>query len=152
MSTDFGTVTPQEAAILAATLRRVRDKGQPEVIDIHHPERSAGWKPYVHQAFPKIVYHPAKLDPIVENERRSIELRNQRNPNLPQLDTPHKQPLSKRVATQEELDAARKEGWVLKPPFLVGQAELDETESFASDPLASSTADPGAKAEAKAKK
>lgn len=149
-STDFSTVTDQEAAILAATLRRVRDKSQPEVMDIHHPERSAGWKPYVYQAFPVIVYHPTRLNPIVENERKNIELRNQRNPNLPQLDKPHPEPHCKRVENQEQLDQARKEGWLLKPPFLVGQSEVEQAEAF--DPLAASTSDPAGKADdAKAK-
>lgn len=145
MAKDLDNISQAEAQILAATLRRVRNNAQPNVFDIHHPETSPSWPRYQHQEFPRIVYHPTRLDPRIENENRNTSLRNQRNPNLPQLDLQHSEPLTKKVNSPEELAAARKEGWVLKPPFLVGQSELEETEEFAADPLAASVADPAGK-------
>jgi len=138
---ELGNISQEEAQILAAALRRVRSNAQPNVFDIHHPETSPNWPRYQHQEFPRIVYHPTKLDPRIENENKAVQLRNQRNPNLPQLDLQHPQPMTRKVENKEELDAARKAGWLLKPPFLIGQNEVEETEDFSADPLAASVAD-----------
>ena len=137
-STDLLSMTQAEASLLERVLRKMRGDKQPTVMDIHHPERSEGWPRYEHQPFPKMVYHPIKLDPAIETQRANIRLRNQRNPNLPALDLPHSRPLSLKVLDAQALSAAEREGFVLKPPMLCTE---EETAALGRDPLAESVAD-----------
>jgi hypothetical protein len=123
---DLLNVTPQEASALVAALRRMRTAKMPADFDIHHPERSPDWPRYQHEDWPRMVYHPIKLDPKIEADRRGVMLRNQRNPNLPALDVPPAQPLVRIVRNKEELEAAEKEGFVLKP--VGGQMALHDDE------------------------
>ena len=101
-------------------------------IDIHHPERSPGWPLYRHQPFPKMVYHPIKLDPKIEVQRQGVRNRNLANPNLAPLDLPASQPLTRIVKHDEELKQAESEGFVKVPPML--QAE-EEAVNLSNDPL-----------------
>lgn len=148
--TDLLSMTPAEAEQLSGVLNRLRRNKQPVVMDIHHPERSEGWPRYEHEEFPMMVYHPVQLDPRIEGDRANIKLRNQRNPGLPALDLPHQQPLTRKVENAEALAAAEKEGFVRKPPFIVGAEEIENAEAF--DPLAASVADPGGKGKDKPKR
>lgn len=84
-------------------------------IDIHHPERSAGWPIYRHQEFPKILYHPIKLDPVREGIRLGLRQRNDANPTLAPLDVPPPLPLILKVANKAEQEKAEEEGFVTAP-------------------------------------
>jgi hypothetical protein len=105
-------------------------------MDIHHPERSPGWKPYRHQAYPRMVYHPIKLDPQIEANRLSIRRRNDANPTYAPLDIPQPEPLKRKVHSKTEEDVAVAEGFVLIPP----QLNVEESEPVPAkrDPLAES--------------
>jgi len=105
-------------------------------MDIHHPERSPGWKPYKFQEYPKIMYHPVKLDPTREDQRRSIVLRNQANPNLAPLDQLAPEPMKRKVNSKAEEEQAAKEGFVTTPPILTLVEEGQPVRS--ADPLAES--------------
>lgn len=101
-------------------------------IDIHHPERSAGWPIYRHQSFPKMVYHPIKLDPQIETQRQGVRQRNLANPHLAPQELPASRPLTRIVKHAEELEQAEAEGFVKTPPMLQSD---EETAQLNSDPL-----------------
>ena len=103
-------------------------------MDIHHPERSPNWKPYRHQAYPRIVYHPVKLDAHRESERIGTRRRNEQNPTYAPLDIPEPLPLTRKVHNKAEEEAALAEGFVLLPP----QLKVEESEPVKRDPLAES--------------
>jgi len=102
-------------------------------MDIHHPERSQGWKPYRHQEYPKTLYHPVKLDPTVEARRLQTRRRNEANPNLAPLELEHSRPLTLKVLNKAEEEKALEGGFVKLPPQLKAEAE-----PVVSDPLADS--------------
>lgn len=89
-----------------------------EAIDIHHPERSLGWKRIPYQEYPKVMYHPVKLDPVREDLRLGTRRRNDANPNLAPLDIPHARPFTRTVGSKEEEAQAVKEGFLKLPPQL----------------------------------
>lgn len=104
-------------------------------MDIHHPERSPGWKPYKFQEFPKIMYHPIKLDQTREDQRLGIRRRNDANPNLAPLEQLPPEPLKRKVVSKAEEEQAAKEGFVTTPP----QIKLEEGyPAKSADPLAES--------------
>jgi len=106
-------------------------------MDIHHPERSPGWKPYRHQEYPKMMYHETRLDPVIEDKRLGVRRRNEANPNLAPMDWPASEPLKIIVKDKAAEDEAGKKGFVKFPPVLrrsEEQAHLDKV----SDPLAAS--------------
>lgn len=123
----------QKRESLLAELRQIQkyqvaDEG---AIDIHNPKVPQ----YRYQPFPKMLYHATKLNPIIEEQRKGIKRRNSANPNLPPMEEPHAQPLTRVVASQEDLDIAEKQGFVTAPPFIVGRIAEDE-DNVANDPLA----------------
>ena len=87
-------------------------------VDIHHPERSPGWPVYRFQEFPKMLYHPVKLDPAREGQRMGVRRRNESNPTYAPLDVPHPLPLVLIVNTAAEEKAAEAKGFVKTPPVL----------------------------------
>jgi hypothetical protein len=107
-------------------------------MDIHHPERSQGWKPYRHLEYPKMMYHPVHRDPRIEEQRLSVRRRNEANPNLAPLDLPAPEPLKMKVQTKEEEASAREAGFVKSPPVI----KTDETGAVKLDPLAASLGKP----------
>lgn len=122
----------QKRESLLAELRQIQkfqaaDEG---AIDIHNPKVPQ----YRYQAFPKMLYHSIKLSPALEEQRRGIKRRNAANPNLPPLEEPHAQPLTRVVGNADELQQAEKEGFVTAPPFIVGRIAQDE-DNLANDPL-----------------
>jgi hypothetical protein len=137
---DLLNVSPEEANALVAALKRMRLQKMPTNFDIHHPESSPDWPRYQHQEWPLMVYHPIKLDPKVEAERKGVMLRNQRNPMLPALDVPPAQPLVKIVRNKQELEEARKDGWLLKP--VGGQMALHDGEPQPEPPAPQRVVDP----------
>ena len=92
-------------------------------IDIHHPERSAGWPRYKHQSYPKMMYHPVKLDAAIEAVRLGTRRRNDANPSLAPLDIPAPKPLRKIVHSEAEEKRAEQEGFVRTPPELKMEEE-----------------------------
>ena len=96
----------------------VQNHTSAEAIDIHHPERSFGWKRQPFQEYPKTMYHPVKLDPVREDLRKGTRLRNDANPNLAPLDLPHAKPFTRIVGSKEEEAQALKEGFLKLPPQL----------------------------------
>jgi hypothetical protein len=107
--------------------------------DIHHPERSPNWKRYVHQEYPKALYHPVQLDPVIENQREGIRRRNAANPNVAPLQMPPSEPLMRKVSTPEEHAQAEMEGFVSYPEVFDRAKRLREGEAIESgmvDPLA----------------
>ena len=134
--TDFDAMSAQDRKSLLLKLLNdtqqaiAEETGQSGSFDIHHPERSPSWKPYRHQEWPKMLYHPVKLDEAIETQRRGIELRNGSNPNLAPLPIPPSQPMRIKVNNQDEFDIAEAEGFV---PF----AKIQQPKELAvSDPLA----------------
>ena len=119
-----------------------KTQGMEGAIDIHHPELSPNWPRYKHQEFPKMLYHPFKLDPQTETARNGVRLRNEKNPTLAPLDLPASKPMTviiKNTATaQEELEKYLAAGWLKAPPVLV--SEEAEVEHF--DPLTMPVANP----------
>ena len=91
------------------------NKGGQGVIDIHHPELSPNWPRYRHQDYPRMLYHPAKLNPQIEAQRKGIKLRNEKNPTLTPLDLPSQEPLTVIVHSEEEEQQRRAEGFVKNP-------------------------------------
>lgn len=113
-----------------------KTQGIEGAIDIHHPERSPNWPVYRHRSYPKMLYHPTKLDPGTEARRLGIRQRNDRNPTLAPLDLPASEPLSVIVKNEDEDKARRAEGFIAKPPFLQSNEEVIQF-----DPLANPVAD-----------
>lgn len=102
---------------LAATQNQiVQNHTSAEAIDIHHPERSFGWKRQPFQEYPKVLYHPVRLDPVREELRLGTRRRNDANPNLAPLDIPHPRPFTRTVSNKQEEDQAVKEGFLKLPP------------------------------------
>lgn len=100
-------------------------------IDIHHPERSPNWPVYRHQEYPKMLYHPIKLNPQIEASRKGIQQRNLANPQYAPLDLPASQALTLKIHSKQEEEEALKAGYAKAPPVM--QAEIAEE---AVDPLA----------------
>lgn len=125
-------------AELTATSEKIQKGGQ-GVIDIHHPETSPDWPRYKYQEYPKMVYHPIKLDQSVEARRTGIRRRNEINPNLVPLDLPVSQALTQVVRSIEEEEAARELGFVATPPAL--QPEPEVMREMMRDPLAEAAAE-----------
>jgi len=119
------------------------------VMDIHHPERSPGWKPYRFQEFPKMMYHPVKLDQAIEAKRLGIRRRNEANPNLAPLDLPAQEPLKLIVQNKEDEEKAMTQGYVKVPPQLARSEEEAHAEKLAADPLAASMGEEPKKGKAK---
>jgi hypothetical protein len=94
----------------------VENHASAEAIDIHHPERSTGWKKVPYLEYPKVMYHPAKLDPVREDLRLGTRRRNDANPTLAPLDVPHPRPLTKTVHNKEQERQAKAEGFLETPP------------------------------------
>jgi hypothetical protein len=104
---------------LAKTQNQIIDNhASAEAIDIHHPERSMGWKRIPFLEFPRVMYHPVKLDPVREDLRMGTRRRNDANPNLAPLDVPHPRPLTRTVNNKQEEEQAVKEGFLREPPQL----------------------------------
>jgi hypothetical protein len=106
-------------------------------MDIHHPERSPGWKPYRHQEYPKMLYHPVKLDPAIEAKRLSIRRRNEANPTYAPLDLPASEPLKVIAKNKDEEEKFLAQGYAKLPP----QLKTAEDEAALRDPLAESIPD-----------
>ncbi len=104
-------------------------------IDIHHPERSPGWKPYRFQEYPKIMYHLIQRDPRIEEQRMNVRRRNDANPNLAPLEMPAVEPLKIKVQNKAEEEEAVKKGFVKLPPVLASE---DKARAPKLDPLAAS--------------
>ena len=96
----------------------IQNHAAAESIDIHHPERSTGWKRIPYQEYPRTMYHPVKLDPVREDLRLGTRRRNDANPTLAPLDVPHPKPFTKLVYSKDEEEQAVKEGFLKKPPQL----------------------------------
>lgn len=134
-NTDFQNLQEQRAELVKAlgTIQGQINKGGRGDFDIHHPERSPDWQRYQHQEYPRMVYHPVKLDPKIETLRLGLRRRNEANPALAPLDLPASKPLYRIVQNAEELKAAEEQGFCKTPPAV----KLDpEAEVF--DPLAES--------------
>jgi hypothetical protein len=101
----------------------VENHASAEAIDIHHPERSTGWKKVPYLEFPKVMYHPAKLDPVREDLRLGTRRRNDANPTLAPLDVPHPRPLTRTVKSKEEERQAKADGFLQTPP----QIQLEDS-------------------------
>lgn len=147
MSTSAPTFTElqkQKAALLQMlneTQQNIaKTQGMEGAIDIHHPELSPNWPRYKHQDYPRMLYHPTKLNPNVEAARKGIRIRNEKNPTLAPLDLPASQPLSIIVKDAGEEKAYREQGYVKTPPFLANEEETVQAVSQV-DPLANPVAD-----------
>ncbi len=119
------TFSPQEIELrrkllqdelLALQDQKLKSIGNMQVIDYHHPERSPGWPPYRHQAFPTMLYHPTKKDQHIEEVRLGIRRRNEANPNLAAMDVPSSEPLTIKVGNEEEKRLALAQGFVERAP------------------------------------
>ena len=115
--------------------KRAEVVGVEGAIDIHHPERTPGWPQYKYRPFPKMMYHPAKLDPAHEAVRRGIKRRNEANPTLAPLDIPASKPLTRIVRDEEDKKKAEADGFVTTPPFLQVKEEEFYAEPAKADPL-----------------
>lgn len=138
MSTTFVDLQAQKNAALKVLndiqKQLSKTQGIEGAIDIHHPELSPNWPRYTHQEFPKMLYHPVKLDPQTETARQGVRERNQLNPNLPALALPPSKPMILIVNDQAALDKALEAGWVKAPPVLVAQeAEVEMVDPLAQD-------------------
>ena len=67
---------------------KLKNLGNMQVVDYHHPERSPGWPIYRHQAFPQLLYHATDKDPRIEEQRLGLRRRNEANPNLAPMPIP----------------------------------------------------------------
>ena len=108
----------------------VQNHTSAEAIDIHHPERSFGWKRQPYQEYPKVMYHPVKLDPVREELRLGTRRRNDANPTLAPLDIPHPRPFTRTVASKEEEAQALREGFVKLPPTLTQEGAPAATDGI----------------------
>lgn len=96
--------------------------------DYHNPKV----KPYHFQEFPKLMYHPTKLNPVIESQRRSIIARNLRQSHADPLDVPDAAPLMRMANDPEEETKARDEGFGYDRPMPAPDYELDaEVEALA---------------------
>lgn len=119
--------------LLNDTQKQIAERqGMEGAMDIHHPERSPGWIPYRHQAYPKMLYHPAKLEPKREAQRLAVRRRNDSNPTYAPLDPPESLPLTMIVQNKEEEEQARTNGFVAQPPAVQNEEEFEQE---SNDPL-----------------
>lgn len=95
---------------------KLKNLGTMQVVDYHHPERSPGWPIYRHQPFPKLMYHPTDKDPRVEERRLGVRRRNEANPHLAPMDVPESEPLTRKVANEEERQIAMQCGYTERRP------------------------------------
>lgn len=110
----------EELDILEA--EKIKNLGSMKVIDYHHPERSPGWPPYRHQAFPTMLYHPTAKDEAIEATRLGVRRRNDANPNFAPMDVPCSQARTIKVGNKEEKAAALASGFVETPILYNGPA------------------------------
>lgn len=95
---------------------KLKNLGSMQVVDYHHPERSPGWPIYRHQPFPQLLYHASDKDPRIEEQRLGLRRRNEANPNLAPMDIPPSEPLTVKVANEEEKKRALAMGFVETAP------------------------------------
>jgi hypothetical protein len=126
----------EELAALEAD--KLKNIGGMQVIDYHHPERSPGWPIYRHQEFPKLLYHATEKDPRVEQQRLGLRRRNEANPHLAPMDIPPSEPLTIKVANEQEKAEAEAKGFTATPPSkqsIDARSPLEVIGQGASNPL-----------------
>ena len=106
--------------LAALEMEKLKQLGNVQLVDYHHPERSPGWPIYnlndPKNRYPQLLYHPTLKDQRIEDQRLGVRRRNEANPTLAPMDIPPSQCLMIKVANHAEKQAALAEGYVEKAP------------------------------------
>src|ERR1700683_346457 len=106
--------------LAALEMEKLKQLGNVQLVDYHHPERRPGWPIYnlndPKNRYPQLLYHPTLKDQRIEDQRLGVRRRNEANPTLSPMDIPSSQCLMMKVANHAEKQAALAEGYVEKAP------------------------------------